>query len=294
MAYIGPPITVADVVVRPSRSIIKQSYDARERRNDSSLPFHLGYGNLNGDGFGIGWFPPDSACATADHTPCVFTSITPAWNNDNLNRLATKLESGVIFAHVRAAYPGMPVSEANCHPFQWGRYIFMHNGVVAGFMQIRRRLLAELGDAVYNAVQSFHSDSAVRLGDAGGHRSGIKSRGTAPHSPSLALSPPLRPACSIQAEAGMAPSDVSLLNFVVSDGRSLIATRYVSSADEAPASLYYAEGSAYEREQLSGEEGDYHLLYSDKGSRVCLVASEPVTSAAHDWCEVPANTALVV
>jgi hypothetical protein len=38
----------------------------------------------------------------------------------------------------------------------------MHNGVVAGFMQIRRRLLAELGDAAYNAVQSFHSDSAVR------------------------------------------------------------------------------------------------------------------------------------
>jgi predicted glutamine amidotransferase len=37
----------------------------------------------------------------------------------------------------------------------------MHNGVVAGFMQVRRRLLAELGDAAYNAVQSFHSDSAV-------------------------------------------------------------------------------------------------------------------------------------
>lgn len=42
------------------------------------------------------------------------------------------------------------------------------------------------------------------------------------------------------------------------------------------------------------EESDYHLLYSDKGSRVCLVASEPVTSAANDWVEVPANTALVV
>ena len=41
MAYIGPAVTVADVVVHPSRSIIKQSYDARERRNDSSLPFHL-------------------------------------------------------------------------------------------------------------------------------------------------------------------------------------------------------------------------------------------------------------
>lgn len=39
----------------------------------------------------------------------------------------------------------------------------------------------------------------------------------------------------------MARSDVSLLNFVVSDGRSLIATRYVSNTDESPASLYYAE-----------------------------------------------------
>lgn len=48
------------------------------------------------------------------------------------------------------------------HPFQWGRYLFMHNGVVAGFMKIRRALLAELSDAAYNAVQSFHSDSAVR------------------------------------------------------------------------------------------------------------------------------------
>lgn len=25
--------------------------------------------------------------------------MTPAWNNENLNRLATKLESGLIFAH---------------------------------------------------------------------------------------------------------------------------------------------------------------------------------------------------
>ena len=44
MAYVGPQILVADIVLWPSRSIIKQSYEARERRNDSSLPFHLGYG----------------------------------------------------------------------------------------------------------------------------------------------------------------------------------------------------------------------------------------------------------
>ncbi len=62
---------------------------------------------------------------------------------------------------VRAAMPGMPVSEQNCHPFQWGRYMWMHNGLVGGFMQIRRALLGTLSDAAYDTVQSFHSDSAV-------------------------------------------------------------------------------------------------------------------------------------
>ncbi len=56
MAYLGPPVLVADVVLWPDRSIIKQSYDARERKMDANLPSHLAYGNLNGDGFGIGWY----------------------------------------------------------------------------------------------------------------------------------------------------------------------------------------------------------------------------------------------
>lgn len=82
-------------------------------------------------------------------------------NNENLARLSCKIISPLVFAHVRAAYPGMPVSEQNCHPFQWGRYIFMHNGVVGGFGRIKRRLLGLLSDAAYNSIQSFHSDSAV-------------------------------------------------------------------------------------------------------------------------------------
>ena len=49
-------------------------------------------------------------------------------NNLNLKRLAMKVKSPCIFAHVRAAYPGMLVTEANCHPFQHGRFLWMHNG----------------------------------------------------------------------------------------------------------------------------------------------------------------------
>ncbi|KDD72798.1 hypothetical protein H632_c2885p0, partial [Helicosporidium sp. ATCC 50920] len=252
MAYFGvEPILVADVVLWPARSIIKQSYEARERKDDSSLPFHLGYGNLNGDGFGIGWFPRASSLCV-DANPCVFTSVTPAWNNENLNRLATKLESGLIFAHVRAAYPGMPVSEQNCHPFQWGRYLFMHNGVVAGFMRLRRALLARFSDAVYNTVQSFHSDSAVSFALFLNCLPDL----TSVHPPKVllrALEDAIATIREVQAEVGITAT--SLLNFVVSDGATMVATRYVSAPGEEPASLYYAEGGGFDRGGASCEAG---------------------------------------
>ena len=47
-AYIGTPMLAADLVTRPNRSIIKQSFDARERL--------MSRGYLNGDGFGLGWY----------------------------------------------------------------------------------------------------------------------------------------------------------------------------------------------------------------------------------------------
>jgi glutamine amidotransferase len=54
--------------------------------------------------------------------PLVATAVVccllPCRNNENLGRLSCKITSPLVFAHVRAAYPGMPVSEQNCHPFQ--------------------------------------------------------------------------------------------------------------------------------------------------------------------------------
>jgi glutamine amidotransferase len=56
-----------------------------------------------------------------DAAPCTFTSTLPAWNNPNLYRLCEKLKSQLVFAHVRAATIGSVVSEANCHPWYYGR-----------------------------------------------------------------------------------------------------------------------------------------------------------------------------
>ena len=348
LAYMGPSTLVADVVLWPDRSIIRQSYDARERaglgnssasmqaaaaaaaaaaNNSSSsktaadaalAACHLAYGNLNGDGFGIGWYsapgdvgassssyPPSypssnssrgggggnaaeaangkggnkaaaSAAASAsaaagngtshasnrsvnatnasraDPTPCVFTSVTPAWNNENLGRLARKIASPLVFAHVRAAMPGMAVNEQNCHPFAHGRYLWMHNGVVAGFGAIRRKLVADLSDEAYDSVQSFHSDSSVAFAVFLSHLPDMESA----HPPPVllrALQSTLESVAEAQRAAGV--TGASLLNFAVSDGDTLIATRYVSSSDprDEPASLYYAEGAAFRRRR-----SDFH------------------------------------
>jgi predicted glutamine amidotransferase len=54
---------------------------------------------------------------------------------------------------LRAASPGMLVSEVNCHPFQYGKFLWMHNGWLAGFMKFKRQLRRSLSDDIYNLIQ---------------------------------------------------------------------------------------------------------------------------------------------
>ena len=56
------------------------------------------------------------------------------------------------------------------------------------------------------------------------------------------------------AQEEAAVTEVSLLNFVVSDGSTLVATRFVSHEEEEAASLYYAEGSAFQVSTENSEE----------------------------------------
>lgn len=74
VAYIGKEdILLANLLVKPNNSLIKQSLLARESRTLT-----------NGDGFGLGWYTP------FDKTPALFTSLFPAWNDRNFSYLAKK------------------------------------------------------------------------------------------------------------------------------------------------------------------------------------------------------------
>ncbi len=55
-----------------------------------------------------------------------------------------QVSSPLIFAHVRAASLGLGVADQNCHPFSFGRFLFMHNGGVSDFKLIKRALIGRL------------------------------------------------------------------------------------------------------------------------------------------------------
>jgi predicted glutamine amidotransferase len=141
LAYYGSPIRIETVLYKPQHSLI-----------DQSLHSKLGAETTNGDGFGIGWYG-------VGDTPGVFHSIEPAWNDRNLRDLAQHIESPIVFAHIRAS-SGTPVQETNCHPFRYGRWLWMHNGLIREFHDVKRDLVLAIDPALYPLIEGS-SDTEI-------------------------------------------------------------------------------------------------------------------------------------
>lgn len=189
-------------------------------------------------------------------SPCIFTSTLPAWNNPNLTRLAQKTASALIFAHVRATTEGN-LSESNCHPFCHKSLMFMHNGNIAGWREgVKRRITVDVGEKWFNLVEgSADSPWAFAL-----FLDCLERAGYNPDSDEYALNgfghtvlrkALLKTIARINGYvADVAPADRrSLLNFAITDGKSVICSRYVSSRTDDAASLYFSSGTHWQRER---------------------------------------------
>ena len=269
LCYKGPEILLADLLYRPQHSLILQSFHAKERTEP-----------LNGDGFGIGWY-----ASQISSTPCVFASLTPAWSNHNLRQLSEHVKSSCFFAHVRAASPGMRVSEVNCHPFQYGRLLWMHNGGIRDFWRIKRRLRASLPDQLYNMIEGTTDSEhafAVFL-----HLLGDTDRISGAREMGQALVNTIERLERWTAETGL--SGPSYYNFAVTDGQSVAAIRYVSDPAVEPQSLYYSTGGKYEC-----GNGTCQFSECSPNERTIIIASERLTSEKEDWARVAPNHVLMV
>ncbi|KXN90073.1 putative glutamine amidotransferase DUG3 [Leucoagaricus sp. SymC.cos] len=272
------PVQLSHLLTRPCHSIINQAFDSRLRL-DQRRP-------MNGDGFGVGWY--DSVYdPELGGQPCIFTSVTPAWNNANLARLAVKIKSPLVFAHVRATTAGT-LSLDNCHPFVYGNLMFMHNGNIADFSRFKRRLQADLPDHIFSTVQG-NTDSewsfALLL-------SKIPDPSARTFTPEILRKAMLDTIISLNKyaeEAGV--TEPSLMNFCVTDGSSVVVTRYISSRKDEAASLWFSSGTEFNE---YAEGGHYRMTKSDKRENIIMIASEPLTFERADWMEIKTNHMVVV
>ena len=77
-----------------------------------------------------------------------------------------------------------------------------------------------------------------------------------------------------------------LLNLAVTDGHTVVCTRYVSSKTDEAASLFFSSGSSFDEYQ----PGMYRMERRDRGQDIVMVASEPLTFERADWVTVPTNS----
>jgi gamma-glutamyl hercynylcysteine S-oxide hydrolase len=120
LAYLGPPATLASLVLEPPHSLLRQSYAPADMR---------GGGTVNADGFGAGWYPSSGGDAVR------YRSASPIWSDAAFAQLAGVTCTGAALAAVRSATTGMPVTATAAAPFAEGRWLFSHNGVVRGWPQ---------------------------------------------------------------------------------------------------------------------------------------------------------------
>lgn len=85
------------------------------------------------DGWGVAYYNAGA--------PHVIKSVATAMDDQLFQRVSGIVASETVLAHLRKATQGS-LSILNTHPFQYGQWVFVHNGNVAGFAEIRERLVA--------------------------------------------------------------------------------------------------------------------------------------------------------
>ena len=253
MAYLGDPILAEELVYRPVHSIIDQSLHAK-----------LTGVTTNGDGFGVGWYGDQP-------NPSIYKGTHPAWNDENLREVAGNIRTPLLFAHVRAS-SGTPVQRSNCHPFRHGRWLWMHNGSLANFSEVRRDLLMAVDPILFPQIEgSTDSETLFFLALTFG----------------LTDDPPkaVARAVGFVEEVGRrhAVRYPVHLTLATSDGNSIWLFRY--SSEKSTSSLYYSTRVGQVR-QLYPELAVLKGLGDD--SR--FIVSEPLRDLPGAWTEVPESS----
>jgi predicted glutamine amidotransferase len=254
LAYSGSSVPLDELLYKPDRSLIDQSLHAR-----------LGVETTNGDGFGVGWYGAGAS------TPVLFRSIVPIWNDRNLREVAARVQSPLFLAHVRAS-TGTAVQQTNCHPFRYGRWLWVHNGLVREFPPVKRTLALAVDESLYARMEgSTDSDLLFYL--------------------ALTLGLEDDPPRAVERMVGLVEDTGHRhgvehpiqMTIATTNGESVWAFRY--SSERRSRSLYYSRDVRTLRELYPERP-----LLHEVSDETRIIVSEPLVDLPEAWNEVPESS----
>jgi glutamine amidotransferase len=253
LAYSGTPVLLEELLYKPKHSLIDQSLHSQ----------HLAE-TTNGDGFGVGWYG-------RGEIPAVYKSTEPAWNDRNLRELAGQIRAGLVFAHIRAS-TGTPVQQTNCHPFRHSKWLWMHNGSIARFQEVKRELMLAVDPSLYPDVAgSTDSEAFFFLALTLGLE----------HDPPDAIARAVGFIERVGRRRGIEyPMQMTV---ATSNGQNVWAFRY--SSEGRSRSLFYSTNAA----TLRAHYPDNSILQG-VSDETRLVVSEPLGDLSGAWKEVPESS----
>ncbi len=293
LAYLGPRVSLADLVTRPANSLVNQSFDPE---------FH-DYMQLGGTGF-ASWVEgsPD------ERRPLVYKSCQPAFYDKNLASMCAKLQTNNLLAHIRATgySPSASINDDNCHPFIYPKLslALAHNGGLPGWRGMLLDILAASDPAIvaqlcgstdteplYCLLMSQYADPTANM---------------QPDEIIDGLTKFMRKLVEIKRKNGN--TRYAKLKFFLADGRDIVVANLGLGYDYAPEidrgweelleagkgtperklagvvePVWYLAGSGY---GLHDDQFSMKTLWDARTDEV-IISSEPLTRDRSDWRRVP-------
>jgi glutamine amidotransferase len=171
--------------------------------------------------------------------------------------------------------------------------MWMHNGVIAAFNLIKRRLMTLLSDELYLHIQGTTDSEAIfmlflnllqkKYPDAN-----LRQAPVDPFVLKTVMEETIQTLLNWKEELKI--QETSHMNFAVSDGNCIIVTRFTHPSDVTACSLYFASGTQF----AVGKDNDYEMLQTDRRQMCHIIASEPLSKSVKDWISVPREHLVMV
>ena len=208
LAYLGPPVSLAQLVLAPSHGLYEQSWSPRRQQ----------HGVVNADGFGLGWYPEEGG------EPARYRRAVPIWTDPNLPELAAAIRSRAVLAAVRDATAGTGHEETAVAPFRDGRHLFSHNGSIPDWPRLPADLESAADPASDPAPDSLSPADLLSLGA----RSDTALLWLLIYRELRRGVPAERAVATVIARVA-AVRPTARLNLLLTDGQNVVATRYGDS-----------------------------------------------------------------